>query len=129
MASTAMIESGPSPEKSRRDVIIRKPVKSSTKQVEQTSAIVEACKSDDSPRDDTPVSTWGNSFKVSGGTQYNNTGNGNQFLGSQFHGEVNFVGGNGDSGKSMRSCLTTSILGSDLPTKETIPEREGRPRS
>ncbi|EWZ31680.1 hypothetical protein FOZG_14796 [Fusarium oxysporum Fo47] len=110
MASTAMIESGPSPEKSRRDVIIRKPVKSSTKQVEQTSAIVEACKSDDSPRDDTPVSTWGNSFNVSGGTQYNNTGNGNQFLGSQFHGEVNFVGGNGDSGNHSREGRKAQVL-------------------
>lgn len=110
MASTALIESGPSPEKSRRNVISRKPVKSSTKLVEQTNTLVEACKSD-SPRDDTPISTWGNGFNVSGGTQYNNIGSGNQFLGSQFHGDVNFVGGNGDSGKSIRSCLATSILG------------------
>jgi hypothetical protein len=99
MASTALIGNVSSPERSRRDVIIRKPVNSPTKVATQTTATVEACKVDDSPRNDTPVSTWGSSFNVSGGVQYNNTGNGNQFLGNQFHGDVNFVGGNGDSGK------------------------------
>ncbi|KAM0076569.1 hypothetical protein ACKRZS_010715 [Fusarium odoratissimum] len=110
MASTALIESGPSPEKSRRDVISRKPVKSSTKLVEQTSTLVDVCKSDDSPRDDTPISTWGNGFNVSGGTQYNNIGSGNQFLGSQFHGDVNFVGGNGDGGKEGRKAQVLKRL-------------------
>ncbi|SCO12049.1 uncharacterized protein FFE2_12500 [Fusarium fujikuroi] len=76
MASTALVENDPSPEKFRRDVIARKPVKSSTKLATQTTATVEACKVDDSPRNDTSVSTWGNSFNVSGGIQYNNTGNG-----------------------------------------------------
>lgn len=82
MASTALIENDPSPEEFRRDVITRKPVKSSTKLATQTTATVEACKVDDSLRNDTPVSTWGNSFNVSGGIQYNNTGNSSQFLSS-----------------------------------------------
>lgn len=110
MASTALIENDPSPEKFRRDVIARKPVKSSTKLATQTTATVEACKVDDSPRNDTPVSTWGNSFNVSGRIQYNNTGNGNQFLGSQFHGDVNFVGGNGDSGDQSRRRRKAQVL-------------------
>ncbi|KLP00638.1 uncharacterized protein LW94_6814 [Fusarium fujikuroi] len=110
MASTALVENDPSPEKFRRDVIARKPVKSSTKLATQTTATVEACKVDDSPRNDTSVSTWGNSFNVSGGIQYNNTGNGSQFLGSQFHGDVNFVGGNGESEDQSRERRKAQIL-------------------
>ncbi|VZH88751.1 unnamed protein product, partial [Fusarium fujikuroi] len=106
----ALVENDPSPEKFRRDVIARKPVKSSTKLATQTTATVEACKVDDSPRNDTSVSTWGNSFNVSGGIQYNNTGNGSQFLGSQFHGDVNFVGGNGESEDQSRERRKAQIL-------------------
>lgn len=105
-----MIENGPSPERPKRDCIIRKPVKSSTKLATQTTATAEACKVDDSPRNDTPVSTWGNSFNVSGGIQYNNTGNGSQFLGSQFHGDVNFVGGNGESEDQSRERRRAQVL-------------------
>jgi hypothetical protein len=102
-------------------------MKNSPKLVEeQTSTVLEACNSDDNPGDDTPVSTTGNQFNISGGTQYNNTGNGNQFLGSQFHGDVNFVESNGGNGKSKRSRLTPS---SNFLTKGINLKKEGRPRS
>ncbi|KAF5604072.1 ankyrin repeat domain-containing protein [Fusarium pseudocircinatum] len=70
--------------------------------------------------------TTGHIFNASGGTQHNNTGagnqffgnfdgpvyfgNGNQFLGSQFHGDVNFVAGNGDSEEQSREKRKAQVL-------------------
>ncbi|KAF4340141.1 ankyrin repeat domain protein [Fusarium beomiforme] len=77
----------------------------------QTNSKIETRNSGDSQVGDTPVSiTSGHQFNISGGTQYNNTGNGNQFLGSQFHGDVKFVGSGEDNETQSREIRRAQVL-------------------